>query len=48
MMENTDSECPISKDLQTDQMATKLASEFLEKYVDLALPGDESEANSKK
>lgn len=47
-MNSHESQCPIPDDQKTDSKATELAEEFVDKYVDLQLPGLESKENMKR
>lgn len=48
MMNDQESECPIPIEMQTAKKARELAMEFMKNYIDLTLPGEQSEENSKK
>lgn len=48
MMNNQDTDCPLPLDQRTKSKAAALAQEFIDKYVNLDLPGPKSVENTKK
>ena len=48
MTNSQDDDCPIPSAQQTGDKAADLAREFIENYVDLSLPTETSQDNSKK
>lgn len=48
LMEDHQSDCPLPKEMQTAKKALAMAKEFITRYVDMSLPGEESADSSKK